>query len=673
MFVLNNYLLGLICIHLFWCYFYLVGSLAWCDDAKADSARHSTGESHADVPPLTDMVITSVTGVAITGFFLFLLAVVGLLNVYALILGVLLPCLCFHYVRRENVFGRAFWQRRFERLRTAASVPAFIIYVVLLALAVPAVLPPTLADSVSYHLAYAVDFANAGYLTVDEFLRYPYYTNNWLLLDALMLILKLDSLPHFLTWLSGLLTCLGIYGFLSERLNALPQTGTAWRRVLSLKHVLVVLALVISPLFLRYLNVAYVDVPIGLFMLVAFLCVYHSLSRNGTRYKYCFILTAAFLVGMKISHVLLLPLLLISLAILLLRERREVSRLLLPCLAFLILSSPWYVRNTIGAGDPLSPTLNLYFRGHDPIFSAQDYQSLMSDLRTAKDLRALASLPVRLFRDPTSRNFREYGVTLIVALLYLPFASLLLLAFKRFRQAVGFGFVYLNVTVVYLILIWANVSSLGRYFLHIFPLYACYIGACVNGLAAHFDLKLRRGSAARIASESVVVGLLLLLLLPSPVTSLYFYEDLLMANYRYLPKRLRNRKDYLRQNFPGYASTQLIVSTLKGQRMEDRRVLALGFESLAFYFRRNQIVSLGDWFGPGRYADLIAKTDKGELASYLNDFKIGAVRINLHEKRLPDATYELLKKQLRENNFVRTPPAEGSTEIYIKAGRENAP
>ncbi|HEY4661887.1 MAG TPA: hypothetical protein VIG91_10325, partial [Terriglobales bacterium] len=93
------------------------------------------------------------------------------------------------------------------------TLPACSIYVVFLALAIPAIVPPTRGDAVSYHFAYAADWANAGRIYVDPFLRFPYYANNFLSFDSAFFILKLGDYCHFLTWLCGLLTCLGVLAF----------------------------------------------------------------------------------------------------------------------------------------------------------------------------------------------------------------------------------------------------------------------------------------------------------------------------------------------------------------------------------------------------------------------------------------------------------------------------
>ena len=163
----------------------------------------------------------------------------------------------------------------------------------------------------SYHLAYASDWANVGRIYVDPFLRFPYYANNFLLFDSAFFILKLDDSCHFLTWLCGLLTCLGILAFFAPaelRLTNEPQR----RRLFPFLHpFLIPLTLALSPVFLEYLNSGYVDVPIGLFILVSVLCVYKTLSHRLVARELTVI--AAFCVGMKLTLIGHLPFFVVSL------------------------------------------------------------------------------------------------------------------------------------------------------------------------------------------------------------------------------------------------------------------------------------------------------------------------------------------------------------------------
>mgnify|MGYP003694029077 CR=1 FL=1 len=46
-----------------------------------------------------------------------------------------------------------------------------------------------------------------------RFFVFRHYANNFLLFDSAFFILKLGDYCHFLTWLCGLLTCLGVLAF----------------------------------------------------------------------------------------------------------------------------------------------------------------------------------------------------------------------------------------------------------------------------------------------------------------------------------------------------------------------------------------------------------------------------------------------------------------------------
>src|SRR5262249_52819194 len=122
-----------------------------------------------------------------------------------------------------------------------------------------------------WDLAYAVDWANAGRIYVDPFLRFPYYANNFLLFYSALFVLKLGSYCHFLNWLCGLLTCLGVLAFFTGVENQLRGGIPTWK-LFRPQQFLIPLSVALSPVFLRYLNVAFIDIPIGLFLLIPILC-----------------------------------------------------------------------------------------------------------------------------------------------------------------------------------------------------------------------------------------------------------------------------------------------------------------------------------------------------------------------------------------------------------------
>jgi hypothetical protein len=152
----------------------------------------------------------------LSGFGLLLLGFAHLLNRFGFAGLLALDAALFCLLKRDNWLSLNFWRRIAQDFLKGWTLPAVSIYVLFLTLGIPAILPPIRGDPVSYHLAYAVDWANAGRIYVDPFLRFPYDANNFLLFDSAFFILKLGNYCHFPTWLCGLLTCLGVLAFFAS-------------------------------------------------------------------------------------------------------------------------------------------------------------------------------------------------------------------------------------------------------------------------------------------------------------------------------------------------------------------------------------------------------------------------------------------------------------------------
>src|SRR5262249_6047062 len=187
----------------------------------------------------------------------------------------------------------------------------------------------------------AVDWANTGRIYVDPFLRFPYYANNFLLFYSALFVLKLGSYCHFLNWLCGLLTCLGVLAFFTPVQNQFREGTSIWK-LSRPQQFLIPVCVALSPLFLRYLNVAYIDVPIGLFLLIPILCAYRSSPSQPFERE--LVVIAAFCAGMKLTLIGHLPFFFCSLFF------SPPRRLPPPPMAILFLllvglSLPWYFRN----------------------------------------------------------------------------------------------------------------------------------------------------------------------------------------------------------------------------------------------------------------------------------------------------------------------------------------
>jgi hypothetical protein len=623
---------------------------------------------------MAELVITSTTGLAITGFVLLLLGFIGLLNSGALLFWLALEVLLFKVIRHENVFAIAFWTDRLQSIKRAWSLPTLIIYFAFLLLSVPAILPPTLWDSVMYHLAYAVAWANAGRIYPDEFLHFPYYANNFLLIYALMFVVKFGQLCHFATWLCGLLSGLGVYVFIAEDAMTQAKMSRWFRFISALKNTILPLTLALSPVFMKYVDVGYVDVPIGLFILVPVLCTYLILRGDSRNYQVDLLLTAAFCVGMKITMFLCLPLFALSLIVVLRRQKRKLPYVLVLSALLILLSAPWYLRNFIVVGDPIPPILNLMVQGRDRIFTKGDYENQKLDLASLKDISPVWLLPINLYRATNSKVFWESALNFSVVLLYLPLPTLFLALFKNFRQRLGPDFLYLNIAVVFLLLYWLSISVGVRYFLHLFPVYLGYVGICFNLAFCYLRSVAVNKRVVAVALQASLLLLLLALPVPSP-TSKEYYRDNLQRNYLDLPASLRNKEAFFKKRLPGYVSTQYIIDSMDANRRQHQRVLAVGFGELSFYFRERNLINVGDSFGPGRYSDLLSAIDNSEVAAYLSRFKIGAVLINMSFDQIRHKQYKSFIKQLELNHFELQPTVETPFQvIYLKTSdQERSP
>ena len=296
--IFETYLTGLIVAHLLWFFFFTTGQLL----------RERVTEG-AEPSSLAQFVITSVTGMALSGFGLLFLGFARWLNSFGIAGALLVEGVLFWLLRGDNWLSWTFWRATFERFVRPWGAPALFVYIVFLALALPAVLPPTFGDSVTYHLAYALDWANAGRIGIDPFLRFPYYANNFLLLYSALFVLKLGNYCHFLTWLCGLLTCLGVQAFFTPTETRSRRNGGS--RQFHAPQFLVPLSVALSPVFLRYLNVGMLDVPIGLFVLIPILCAYRTSTHESFERE--LVVTGAFCAGMKLTLIGHLPFFLVAL------------------------------------------------------------------------------------------------------------------------------------------------------------------------------------------------------------------------------------------------------------------------------------------------------------------------------------------------------------------------
>jgi hypothetical protein len=647
----QTYPAGVTVVHLFWFYFFTTGHLV-----RPQALKESRSFS------LSDLVITSVAGMALTGFCLLFLGFTHLLNPFGISLALFCEGVLFLCLTGENWLSWSFWRAMLRRFINAWTVPAFFIYLLFLVLGVPAALPPTFADSVTYHLAYAVDWANAGRIYVDPFLHFPYYANNFLLFYSALFVLKLGRYCHFLNWLCGLLTCLGVLAFFSPVENRFREWKRGWK-LSRPQQFLIPLCVALSPPFLRYLNVGYIDVPIGLFVLVPILCAYRT--SPGRPFERELVVTGAFCAGMKLTLIGHLPFFLGSLFFATARRlrRRQIAVL---CLVLVGLSLPWYMRNLLEAHDPTPPIFNYFFKHPDPIFTKADNFSYTADTITERKLSHLLLLPLRFFTDPTSNDFREWGVTAMVLSLYAPILFLVAQLYRRNRWRAPGRLIYLSVAAVYLPFPWLF-SSLGRYSLHWYPVLAAWVGVIVSDISARTE-NLWNSRPAIWLTRTAIAVFCAALIIPTPSEAcMHFYHNY-CALTASLVRSDTNLKAYLKKNLSGYLTSQAVIATLVSNQKSNTKVfLSPDLGGLVFDFRKAKIISVGNFVGPARYGDLLKDIKQGNCLPYLTRLDISVLILGPHIGESQSVLYNKLRSQLKDHGFTEYRTSEDNIAIFLRS------
>jgi hypothetical protein len=420
--------------------------------------------------------------------------------------------------------------------------------------------------------------------------------------------------------------------------------------------------------FLEYLNSGYVDVPIGLFILVSVLCAYKTLSHQHFAWDLAVI--AAFCVGMKLTLIGHLPFFIVSLLLVSATRlpRRETAFLVF---ALVALSLPWYIRNLVEAHDPTPPMFNLLLDHPDPIFTQGDAAWLYltgkeSDLKSPV---RLLFLPFQYFISPGQAPFGRDGISAAFLLVYAPVVVLLVsLCFQKAWQ-VPRRFLYLSVAVLYLAIPWFYNAD-GRHALHWYPVLVAWIGVAISfvWLPANSYWNSRTATWIHIATAAFCCALIV----PSPTHgSVEFYRNYYQETAE-LADIGGNRNRYLANNLRGYQAAEAVMKTLVSEHKQHTHVLTMErITSPNFQFRQNaNVISVGDWFGPARYWDLYTEVTQGiGCLSYLTRLDISAVISQTPPGRRPwwDRFYAKFRTRLRDCNYTEYRGSEPNVAIFLKS------
>ena len=618
---------GLILTHVVWFLAYLTGTLI---DRREDAPETAAAA-------LAEFVVRSASGLALSGFATFFIGVAGWLNP----IGFAGLFACFVIALRmrhgRELFTGAAWRALAQRVGRAFNVPTLLLYYAALAAIVPAVLPDTLSDSVRYHLAYPVDWAVHGRIYPDYFLRLPFYPTNFQLLFAAFQTLGLAAYVHFLPWLCGALVVLATRAAVALLEERLPPPAMRVDRVArTLVTVLLPLSILVSPIFLRWVDTAYIDVPAELFAFVPTLCLVLALvAKRDLRWSA--VCCGAFFVGIKVSFIVFIPMLVAFVWILTkaLGENRRARAV--ACLVFLAASSPWYARSFIYDHDPIAPVVNIALHHRDATYDRYDYVHNNEDLSTDRSPAALAMLPLNFWLRTDVGNQHEFGNVGLIVLLYVPFAALGAAMMFGVRTPLQRAVVVFSAASAYGLAYCVATSYLLRYTLIFQPALAASVASILLVLP-------RRPAVAWLCAATAALAVV-----PSR-SAMPWYAGVFRDYYRNLELEYKSDDGYVARYLPGYSQVQEVFESGALSKQPPPRVLLIRIEA-EYYFRRRGVETVGDWFGPGRYRDLVMMMENGRLRDYVRHFDIGAVIVQRHQGGLSDAQVAELRQGLTALGF----------------------
>ena len=640
----QHFVYGLVLAHLAWAWFYLCGTAL---------RKPEPVEGISPAQALLDVVITSASGLALTGFATFVLGLAGL--IYPLAAALAVPAVgVVCALRGDSPLRAGFWRLRFGQLKRALSLPAALVWLMAIPLALQAIVPDTGSDATVYYMTYGFEWAHAHRLVVDPWLRLPHTTNNWPLMLTWPYALGVDDYMRFLNWLTGAFTLLAVYAFTArfgrayrdENAPDVPAAG-----------VLAALAVALTPMFVEFVDYNMIDVPTSLFFTVSAMAGIRAVQRCTRGVLAEAVVLAAFLIGLKVSLLLLGPLFAALILIALRGAPRR--RAVLALAALVVLASPWYVRSFVYTGDPIDPILNLRFHHADPKWSVADEVNQLGDLRTDTSPGTLLQIPRRLFLDPSGRDLRDTGVSLADTLYVVPLAFLafVLLARRLRPSPVALAACALAYAYAY----WTLTSHLARYVLLFVPLLAAFLALFALALTAH----------RRIAWRAAALAALALLAIPSPSPEgRALFWNIYVDEYLLIGQLYAGRTVWLEDRAPAYSSIEYLCRTLPRAHRPHDNVYVVLLGGSQIFFKECGIQIIGDSFGPERYGDLSRAVAHDDVTQWAERFHVGSFMLPDYEDKI--AIFAGLRDTLTELGWREVLFPQSDYIVYLSPETQRA-
>ena len=425
-------------------------------------------------------------------------------------------------------------------------VVALYIWIALAAIRVPGHF-----DDTMYHLPLARYYVEHHALAVQPFLRYPFFPQNMELLFALGLMFGNDVAAQTLATVPLFVIAIGLIG------------AGAWLFGSILPGFAAVVLMLSLATLRKTLGYSYVDNGLALFCWGAYLAL--ALWEGTDRKRRHWLVAAGVLAGAAMGSKFFgtVPAVMIGAWILL--GRRDWKAALVYGGTALLFGMGWYLRSWILSGDPLHPVGGPLFGYY--LWNARD----LMEQKSEQSLYGVTKQIAYLWPALKEARFTEWAL----ALSWIVFAWK---SPKQMRLLFGLFLAYL--------LFWFYATQLPRY---LAPIYAL---GCLFSIAAIVEI---------------------LRLLAWPIRRLgWRWRDgwivpvacLALAIHQLIPAReaALARIAHWQQALDGRSGSALFLRANQLKPQFGDRLSQVGFEKSVYLFEGTVI---GDWFGPGRYWDVI--------------------------------------------------------------------
>lgn len=403
--------------------------------------------------------------------------------------------------------------------------------------------PPVISDELTYHLPHAQQWALLGSLTVNEWLRYPWFPFNYELLYAAALLTADDIQTHLLNAMAGWLILLMIYrvGLIHVGQTAALVAVTIW-------------LILVSGEF----NAAYIDMGVTLFVFCACM-VFHSWWC--ARHDVWLLALSAFLLGVAVGSKYQTLTLLPFFAVATFRQERRVPVLMLTALCLIVPCAYWYARNAYYTGDPFSPFGGRIFGFTD--WNLDDYNFQLADVRQSHELSSWLLWPG-----------------------WLLWPAFLVPATCRWHKtpAVRRGLIFGS----YAVLVWAVTSNYPRYLMPAYPVLALLAACSWDSLlsVAIEVLRTKAGIDVYRLPRNVIRVLVVLLVIAA------FFP--INKTWKRVASNPEERRSVARRYISGFGSLEFLA------RQPYSKTYQFGIEYGIYYVPQP---IWGDTFGRWRYRD----------------------------------------------------------------------